>query len=249
MRSKVVNRCAHARHSRRRRIAEPSSAIRESTTLVSSVRQEGQNTPVRLSAGATPHRSPDSARLDASGQADGLADLNGGVAIQVDERVDVAITSDVSSILPGDRPHGVAGCGDVDTRDEVPSAGATSEAAAGRPPRSAIAPTTSPTPIAPAARRPTQRRHGDTTDRVVRHLRRRGPAEVPPRGGSAGSSVRGERWQSSCAPLGPSVIRVFVRCSGFNPNATCVRRTTVRSKPASKWCCQPTMPICSNNCL
>ena len=50
-----------------------------------------------------------------SGQANGLADLNGGVAVQVDERIDVAITTDVTPILLSDRPQGVAGCGDVDT--------------------------------------------------------------------------------------------------------------------------------------
>src|SRR5699024_10605806 len=40
--SNVVNRLSHDRHSRRRRIAEPSSSERESTTRDSSCRQNGQ---------------------------------------------------------------------------------------------------------------------------------------------------------------------------------------------------------------
>src|SRR5699024_3091001 len=39
--SNVVNRLSHDRHSRRRRIAEPSSSERESTTPDSSCRQDG----------------------------------------------------------------------------------------------------------------------------------------------------------------------------------------------------------------
>ena len=72
-------------------------------------------------AGQTiPRTSPATGRPAAvgwvgSGQANGLADLNGGVAVQVDERIDVAITTDVTPILLSDRPQGVAGCGDVDT--------------------------------------------------------------------------------------------------------------------------------------
>src|SRR5699024_12606474 len=40
--SNLVNRLSHDRHSRRRRIAEPSSSERESTTRDSSCRQNGQ---------------------------------------------------------------------------------------------------------------------------------------------------------------------------------------------------------------
>jgi hypothetical protein len=47
MRSNVVNRCEHATHSRRRRIAVPSSAILESTTLSSSLEQKGHRTRAR----------------------------------------------------------------------------------------------------------------------------------------------------------------------------------------------------------
>ena len=55
-RSNVVKRRVQSRHSRRRRIAEPPSAVRESTTLTSIHRQYGQRTPPyrRLSGPPSP---------------------------------------------------------------------------------------------------------------------------------------------------------------------------------------------------
>ena len=52
-RSKVVNRRPHARHSRRRRMASPSSAMRESTTLSSRLAQAGHLTLRRYPGRAT----------------------------------------------------------------------------------------------------------------------------------------------------------------------------------------------------
>ena len=48
MRSKVVYRWPHPEHSRRRRMAAPSSATLESTTRSSSARHQGQRTDTRL---------------------------------------------------------------------------------------------------------------------------------------------------------------------------------------------------------
>ena len=69
-RSKVVNRCPQARHSRRRRIVEPSSVWRESTTLSSRWEQAGHRTsatlPPRVARCA--QRRPGGASLSRSGR-------------------------------------------------------------------------------------------------------------------------------------------------------------------------------------
>src|ERR1700738_382299 len=54
MRSYVVNRLAHFRHSRRRRIASPARPSRESITLSSRNAQKGHFTPWILLAGCLP---------------------------------------------------------------------------------------------------------------------------------------------------------------------------------------------------
>ena len=110
-RSKVVNRCPQVRHSRRRRMAVPSSDARESTTLSSGAEQSGQRTGSKLpgaprGTGAEPggtsgvERDPDLiAHLDRRGAPVGHHGL--------DHRADVALGVD----LAGQAPEGVAGSG------------------------------------------------------------------------------------------------------------------------------------------
>ena len=110
MRSKVVNRCEHERHCRRRRIAAPSSAsasrrpwCRRHDRLGSTHRQDTgapwrsrphpaqpANAPGRSRRPSRPggrHVGLNSTRRP--GQQDGLPDLNRGPLVEVDQRVEV----------------------------------------------------------------------------------------------------------------------------------------------------------------
>ena len=110
----------------------PSSAIRESTTLVSSARQAGQYTPSRYCSPLHGHRARMLLRWSThvaqpllspgrtaqqwhanSGQAHCLPDLYDGATIGVDQPIDETTLADVAAIQVGDRPQGVARLSDV----------------------------------------------------------------------------------------------------------------------------------------